>query len=230
MTEAKTTSAETVTGGPTSLVVTRFDDLGKVIIKAVAIVTAIISVVVPLTEYIRGYSNQKISQAERNSKLASEFLDKIAAKDISSPDRLMYLSALAKLKDHPLQAWAEEQRSTLEKEVNEMRARIVKARIGLDGTTVANSKVLTIKGEIDLALLALQQARSPAEVEAQRKKLEALDKEMATAKADVVQQQQVVQRAWEEALKSENLLTSDLKEVIERYNKTAKDIVDTLGR
>src|SRR4051812_9661192 len=78
-------------------VAARFDDLGRVIVKGTAIVTAMISVAVPLTEYIRGYTNQRISEAERTSKLASDFLDRIAGKDVSGPDRMLYFGALANL-------------------------------------------------------------------------------------------------------------------------------------
>jgi hypothetical protein len=190
---AEGSSREAGAAALTSPVVARFDDLGKVIIKAAAIVTAMISVAVPLTEYVRGYSNQKISEAERNSKLASEFLDKIAAKDVSSPDRLMYLGALAKLKDHPLQAWAEEQRAILEKEIDGMKLILSKAQQAHEGANVASTKIATLQVQIDMAELGIQQAQSKSQIEAEQTKLEALRVEMASAKTDLAQQQQLLQ-------------------------------------
>jgi hypothetical protein len=195
MTEIKSIPEENAADALSSaVVVTRFNDLGKGIIKAAAIVTAMISVAVPLTEYVRGYSNQKISEAERNSKLASEFLDKIAAKDVSSPDRLMYLGALAKLKDHPLQAWAEEQRAILEKEIADMKLILSKAQQAHEGASVANTKIATLQVQIDMAELGIQQAQSKSQIEAEQSKVEGLRVEMAKAKADLAQQEQVLKQ------------------------------------
>jgi YesN/AraC family two-component response regulator len=226
MTEAKTTSAETVTGGPTSLVVTRFDDLGKVIIKAAAIITAMISVAVPLTEYVRGYSNQKISEAERNSKLASEFLDKIAAKDVSSPDRLMYLSALANLKNHPLQDWAVEQRTMFEREIAGMKAIISKAQSAYESANAAKTKVRTLQAEIELADYTLQQARSVSQIEAQKNKLHTLHSEVANAKAHIAQQQEVVEATFTQALIEDRLRSDQRKQMEQLMENMLKNFND----
>src|SRR5690349_17052400 len=89
--------------------VDRVEAFGKTIAKYAAIVTVFISAAVPLTEWVRGFTNQKIKEAEGRTTLAVTYLDRIASKETNGADRVMYLGALSKLDGHPLQGWATEQ-------------------------------------------------------------------------------------------------------------------------
>lgn len=170
----------------------RFDDLGRVILKAGTIITACIAAAVPATEYIRGYSNQKISEAERNSKLASEFLDKIAAKEASGPDRLMYLSALTSLKDHPLQSWAEKQHDAQMKDIDGLKAILLRAQPALEASSVAQANVRALETQIESVVLKIKNGNSAPEVEKRGAELAELNRKMLLARTAATEEQQKV--------------------------------------
>src|SRR5262245_10056857 len=111
----------------------RVASLGKTFAGYAALVTAFISVAVPATEWIRGFSNQKIKESEGRTTMAVTYLDRIASKQTDGADRIMYLGALSKLDDHPLQQWAKDQLAVEQKQLDERKKRSEEADAALKG-------------------------------------------------------------------------------------------------
>ena len=144
---------------------TRLDEVVKTVSKYVAIIAALISVAVPLTEWLRGISNQRIKEIEQRSELASKYLDKIANKEPNNPDRIMYLTALSALDDHPLQLWAKEQLAKQHKLTAELNAIVAKAHKALEASSEKQAQVAQLNGEMEIVVFKMNKADRPEELE-----------------------------------------------------------------
>jgi transcriptional regulator with XRE-family HTH domain len=203
----------------------RLDELGRTVAKYAAIITALISVAVPLTEWLRGISNQKIKETEQRSMLAITYLDRIASKETSHPDRIMFLSALANLKDHPLQSWAQEYEALQKKQLDEIKEIVRKLQTAVAGKNEAQARVESLRAEIGIAGVRLQSAGTSQEIDTFRQSLTKLSLEMSEAEKNVAAKQTDITLASEVA--SAKVITSGvdpqlfelLKELIGRETK-----------
>jgi zinc D-Ala-D-Ala carboxypeptidase len=166
----------------------RVDEVGKTVSKYVAIIAALISVAVPLTEWLRGISNQKIKETEQRSVLAVTYLDKIAAKETSNPDRIMYLSALSRLDNHPLQTWATEQLEIQRNLTKELNAIIKKGSGALEASSEAQEKIQKIQSDIDIIQFKMNNAGTPDQVEPLQKQFAELTETKNKLRASLLAQ------------------------------------------
>jgi hypothetical protein len=166
----------------------RVEAFGKTIAKYATIVTVFISAAVPLTEWIRGFSNQKIKEAEGRTTLAVTYLDRIASKETNGADRIMYLGALSKLDGHPLQGWATEQLGTEKNELAERKAAARNLEEALNKANAAGSNIAKIQSDIDLTLLKLNQADNKKDVDDLSKTLSDLYAARNKTRAEIVTQ------------------------------------------
>lgn len=166
----------------------RVEAFGKTIAKYAAIVTVFISVAVPLTEWVRGFTNQKIKEAEQRTTLAVTYLDRIASKETNGADRVMYLGALSKLDGHPLQGWASEQLATEKDELAERKAAARSLEEALNKANAAGSDIAKIQSDIDLTLLKLNQADNKKDVDDLSKVLSDLYAQRSKTRVEIVAQ------------------------------------------
>lgn len=166
----------------------RVEAFGKAIAKYAAIVTVFVSVAVPLTEWVRGFTNQKIKEAEQRTTLAVTYLDRIASKETNGADRVMYLGALSKLDGHPLQGWASEQLATERNELAERKAAARSLEEALNKANAAGSDIARIQSDIDLTLLKLNQADNKKDVDDLSKALSDLYARRNSTRAEIVAQ------------------------------------------
>jgi predicted chitinase len=173
---------------PTAPRADRVEAFGKTIAKYATIVTVFISAAVPLTEWVRGFSNQKIKEAEQRTTLAVTYLDRIASKETNGADRVMYLGALSKLDGHPLQGWATEQLATEKNELAERKAAARNLEDALNKANAAGSDIAKIQSDIDLTLLKLNQADNKKDVDDLSKTLSDLYAERNKTRTEIVTQ------------------------------------------
>lgn len=166
----------------------RVEAFGKTIAKYAAIVTVFISVAVPLTEWVRGFTNQKIKEAEGRTTLAVTYLDRIASKETNGADRVMYLGALSRLDGHPLQGWATEQLATEKNELAERKAAARSLEEALNKANAAGSDIARIQSDIDLTLLKLNQADNKKDVDELSKTLSDLYAQRNRTRVEIVTQ------------------------------------------
>lgn len=166
----------------------RVEAFGKTIAKYAAIVTVFISVAVPLTEWVRGFTNQKIKEAEQRTTLAVTYLDRIASKETNGADRVMYLGALSRLDGHPLQGWATDQLATEKSELAERKAAARSLEEALNKANAAGSDIARIQSDIDLTMLKLTQADNKKEVDDLSKALSDLYAQRNSTRAEIVTQ------------------------------------------
>ena len=166
----------------------RVEAFGKTIAKYAAIVTVFVSAAVPLTEWLRGFGNQKVKEAEGRTTLAVTYLDRIASKETNGADRVMYLGALSKLDGHPLQGWATEQLATERNELAERKAAARSLEEALDKANAASSDIAKIQSDIDLVMLKLKQADNKKDVDDLFKTLGDLSAQRNKIRAEIVTQ------------------------------------------
>ncbi len=167
----------------------RLDAIGRSVAKYVAIVTALISVAVPVTEWIRGINNQKLKEAEdisnlkikemgQKSDLAITYLNRIANKDTTPNDRILFLSAMATLDGHPLQAWARDQLVEQKRQVDEMKKIIADTQDAIDAGKAANTKIADLQDQIRVERSRLAYAETREDVDKSQAHLAELNTEM----------------------------------------------------
>lgn len=181
----------------------RLEAFGRTVAKYVAIVTALVTAAVPITEWIRGITNQKLKEAEeisnqkikemeQRSMLAIAYLNRIVSKETTPSDRILFLSAIAKLDGHPLQAWAQEQQADQKRQLDEVKKIIADAQDVVEAGKVANSKIAALESQIRVERSRLTNASTREEVDAIYVHLAALntqktkEQETVLAQADKV--------------------------------------------
>jgi hypothetical protein len=173
---------------PAAAPIDRAEVFGKAIAKYATIVTVFISAAVPVTEWVRGFTNQKIREAEGRTTLAVTYLDRIASRETNGADRVMYLGALSRLDGHPLQGWATEQLAIEKSELAERKAAARSLEEALNRANAAGSDIAKIQSDIDLTLLKLNQADNKKDVDDLSKILGDLYAQRNRTRAEIVTQ------------------------------------------
>jgi len=172
------------------------EKVSKTVAKYVAIVTALISIAVPLTEWIRGFSNQRIKEVEarsqlemkeleKRSELATAYLTRLTAPGIGAGDRIMLLSALAQLENHPLQKWASEERNSQIGHLELLKSLGTRIQESIDRGVTVQSKYEELSAEIDIAKMKLSLATNLAELDQHRQQLLSLNAARNDVRADI---------------------------------------------
>lgn len=210
------------------------ESISRTVAKLVAIVTAIVSAAVPITELVRGYTSERLKETEARSQLAQQYLARLTAPDLKIDDRLMLLSALAQLKDHPLQPWAEEQQKQQTLELNELKKLGTKLQQSADMELSGQSGLSQLEAEIEVTKMKLSLANNIPDLERYRDALSTLNQKRngLRAGADLAKQLNTYERSIID-LKSPPYsedVTSKLKEISAAARKIAAEAFDTRVR
>jgi len=211
------------------------DILGSSVAKYAAVITALISIAVPVTEYVRGFTNQKIKETEERSKLALKeaeektklaitYLDKIAAKDTGSSDRILYLGALTKLDGHPLKAWAEEQLEQQKKELEARKKASAALQEAFERAAAASDEIVTIQSQIEIVNLKIRQAQTSQEVDEQEKALAVLVEKKNTVRTKIAAQVKQISTATAQISAATPALTDHTTASAEQIQARLQDI------
>ncbi|MEK7995934.1 MAG: hypothetical protein AAB403_19210 [Planctomycetota bacterium] len=174
--------------------------VSRTVAKLVAIVTALISVAVPVTELARGYSNAQLKEVEARTQLAQQYLSRLTASDLTIDDRLMLLSALSQLEDHPLQPWAKLQRQQQTAELAVLKALGTKIQQSADLELTGQSDLSQLEAEIEVTKMKLSLANNIPDLERYRKTLSELNQKRngLRAGADLARQLEIYKQLIEE--------------------------------
>lgn len=135
--------------------------------KAIALFGALIAAAQAGTSWINGYWQSQTERAKAQkeielaelkdrSALAESYIKLIISKDTARDDRLMLLGALSKLKDHPLQSWAEARYKTTQQGIEALNKAYADEVEATQLKTDAERKQAGLSAEI-AALIARKQ-------------------------------------------------------------------------